>query len=633
MKKTSRSILLILSSIILVVGFCLVYAFGLFHSVQEKMTDRLFLNRGMSQQVVVVAIDDQSLNAIGQWPWDRRVMAKAMDQMKNDGAKPKALGIDVSFSEMSRAGQEDDAVLAKTFAKWRAQNIPVVLPLDLDANNRLVSEPISILKASTQQGFINFPLDGDAVVRRAEHVRGDFKSFSGLLSHMNAPDVYRIDYRGTQGFLTIPFVDVLNGKIPPRIFDQKIVLIGVTAPNLHDFVTTPFNQMAGVLANANAIDTELSGRYLHDLPKWIGFALIAFLVLITAWFVHRTQKLWPLLGFVFAVLACVVVGASVLFGQFLLLPVFYLTFTFFGSFLFFVLFEYITTAKEKAFIRNSFQYYLTPQVIDQLVEHPEKLSLGGEVRRMTILFSDIRGFTTLSESLTPEELTQLLNEYLTAMTDIIMDHGGVVDKYIGDAVMAFWGAPLDHSTQALDACQSAIAMIKKLEILNKGWKIPIKIGIGLNTGTVVVGNMGSQKRFNYTVMGDEVNLASRLESLTKYYGVSMLVSEQTRAAFSASKEVWFRELDCIVVKGKKEPTKIFEVLLRKPTTKEKEAHSAFEFGRAAYAKSKWGVAIKQFQKAINILDDGPSKLFLERSKKFKEHPPEKWEGIYSFTEK
>lgn len=634
MRKLTHSILFSLVLLITTLLSCAVYGFGLFHTVQEKMTDRLFLNKAPSSEVVVIAVDDASLNKIGQWPWERSVFARALDVLQaNSAEKPKAVGIDVSFSEPSRLGEKDDVLFEKALQNMKEQKIPVVLPIDLDETSSLASGPIEILQAVTEQGFINFPLDGDGVVRNAERVRGEHESFSSLLVPVAAPDSYRIDYRGTNGFLTVSFVDVLEGRVPSRIWKDKIVLIGVTAPNLHDFVATPFNQMPGVLANANAIDTLLQGRFFMNLAFPIGYALIALLVLLVGLCVKQIQKMTVLFGALLGLLIAVAVATSIAFGAFLILPIFYLLFAFVFSTIVFLAFGYITTAKEKAFIKNSFQYYLTPQVIDELIKHPEKLSLGGESKRMTILFSDIRGFTTISEKLSPEELTQLLNEYLTAMTDIIMEHHGVVDKYIGDAIMAFWGAPLENENQESDACKSSIAMMKKLQELNKGWKTPLAIGIGMNTGNVVVGNMGSRKRFNYTVMGDEVNLASRLESLTKYYRTSILVTEQTRAAFSASKEIWFRELDLIVVKGKQEPTKIFEVLLKKLNQKEQDAHKYFEQGRLAYTKGNWDMAIRKFEKAIELTNDGPSQLFLERSAKLKLHPPKGWDGVYSFDSK
>jgi adenylate cyclase len=634
MRKLTHSILFSFVLLITALLSCAVYGFGLFHTVQEKMTDRLFLNKAPSSEVVVIAVDDASLNKIGQWPWERSVFARALDVLQmNPSEKPKAVGIDVSFSEPSRSGEKDDVLFQKALQSLKEQNIPVVLPIDLDETSSLASGPIESLRAVTEQGFINFPLDGDGVVRNVERVRGEYKSFSSLLVPVSAPDSYRIDYRGTNGFLTVSFTDVLEGRVPSRIWKDKIVLIGVTAPNLHDFVATPFNQMPGVLANANAIDTLLQGRFFKNLAFPIGYALIALLVLLVGLCVKQIQKMTALFGALLGLLIAVAVATSIAFGTFLILPIFYLLFAFVFSTIVFLAFGYITTAKEKAFIKNSFQYYLTPQVIDELIKHPEKLSLGGESKRMTILFSDIRGFTTISEKLSPEELTQLLNEYLTAMTDIIMEHHGVVDKYIGDAIMAFWGAPLENENQESDACKSSIAMMKKLQELNKRWKTPLAIGIGMNTGNVVVGNMGSRKRFNYTVMGDEVNLASRLESLTKYYRTSILVSEQTRAAFSASKEIWFRELDQIVVKGKQDPTKIFEVLLKKPNQKEQDAHKYFEQGRLAYTKGNWDAAIRKFEKAIELTNDGPSQLFLERSANLKLHPPKGWDGVYSFDQK
>ncbi|MEK7452091.1 MAG: adenylate/guanylate cyclase domain-containing protein, partial [Patescibacteria group bacterium] len=338
---------------------------------------------------------------------------------------------------------------------------------------------------------------------------------------------------------------------------------------------------------------------------------------------------------------------SIAFGFHIMVPLFYELLAFVFAILASLLFEYISTAKEKAFIKNSFQYYLTPHVIEQILKDPEKLKLGGEKRNMTILFSDIRGFTTISEALTPEELTQLLNDYLTAMTDIIMDQNGVVDKYIGDAVMAFWGAPLDNPVHAEDACLSAIAMMKRLRVFNAQSKTPLHIGIGLNTGDVVVGNMGSHKRFNYTVMGDVVNLASRLESLTKYYRVSILVTEETMMQATEGvvkgakgsegaegvNELRFRELDLVIVKGKKEPKKIFELIVDDPSEVLDQALEAFQCGRDAYTKGNWDEATAAFQKAIDLHDDGPSHLFIERCEKLKLHPPENWSGVYAFESK
>ena len=645
--------------------FCVIFlaevpfVFGLFHTVQEKMTDRLFLNKSVSKEVVIVAIDDASLSEVGQWPWPRVVFAQVLEQLTKDvesAGIPKAIGVDVSFSEASSVGSVDDDVFARTLSDLRAREVRVVLPIDLGNKNQIMSQPLASFMDSTAQGFIVSPIDGDGVVRRAETRRGAFESFAHVLVGGEAPDSFRIDYRGTNGFVTVSFADVLHGRIPNRIFKDKIVLIGATAPNLHDFVATPFNQMPGVVLNANQVETLRERIFFQDVDPRLMYGIFALICLITCVVVRRVKRFRTLTLVLAGLFFVLIVDAAIAFGLHIIVPLFYELLVFVFSMVAALAFEYITVAKEKAFIKNSFQYYLTPHVIDELLKHPEKLSLGGESRRMTILFSDIRGFTTISESLSPEELTQLLNEYLTAMTDIIMEHGGVVDKYIGDAIMAFWGAPLDDENQEAEACASSVEMMQKLSELNKTWKTPLAIGIGMNTGNVVVGNMGSKKRFNYTVMGDEVNLASRLERLTKYYRVSVLASESTQTAVQTrypspfegegmgevSREVSrvesnhvsrFRELDLVIVKGKKEPTKIFELIVEESSDALEQAHRHFQSGRALYAKGDWNAAIAEFKKAIALNDDGPSKLFVERCEKFREHPPENWNGVYSFESK
>ncbi len=613
------------------------FVFGLFQTVQEKITDRLFLQKTGSGKIVVIAIDDASIADIGQWPWPRTAFATILDQLISDPLnKPVSVGIDVSFSEPSRVGSDDDVRLSEALERARAAGVSVVLPIDLASNtNRVLSEPFPLFKERTQQGFINIPLDGDGVARYSDWSRSGTmtESFSHALAPVAAPNPFRIDYRGTNGFSVIPFLDVAIGQIPSRIFKDKIVLIGATAPNLHDDVATPFNKMAGVFVNANAINTLLAGKFFTSLDRAIAFVLIGLIAAFVSLIVRRIKKLIPLLFSLVAVLVAIVVATSVAFGFYLLLPIFYFFLAFVLSLIASLAFHYITESKEKEFIRKSFQYYLTPHVIDEILKHPEKLSLGGESRHMTILFSDIRGFTTISESLTPEELTHLLNEYLTAMTDIIMEHGGVVDKYIGDAIMAFWGAPLDDANQESEACMSSVLMMQKLAELNKTWKTPLAIGIGMNSGNVVVGNMGSHKRFNYTVMGDEVNLASRLESLTKYYRVSVLVSESTYRAIGSESGFYFRELDLVVVKGKKEPTKLFELLVEKPSATDDQALVYFQAGRALYKKGQWDSAIAKFKKAIALNNDGPSQLFIERCEKFRVHPPQNWNGVYVFENK
>src|SRR3989338_1251769 len=261
-------------------------------------------------------------------------------------------------------------------------------------------------------------------------------------------------------------------------------------------------------------------------------------------------------------------------------------------------------------IKDAFQQYMSPAVIEELLKHPEKLKLGGEKKEITVFFSDIRSFATISEKFTPEKLVHVLNEYLSAMTEIIIKNKGVVDKYIGDAIMAFWNAPLDEPEHARLACLSALEMTRKLKELNKKWIKDgvgeLKIGIGLNTGEVIVGNMGSIQRFDYTIIGDNVNLASRIETLNKVYGCPVLASEFTHEKVKDSFAC--REVDFVMVQGRQKPTRLYEIVCKKEEeTKEiREFIKIFEKGLELYRDAKWDEAIKSFEKSAKFNNDATS---------------------------
>lgn len=290
--------------------------------------------------------------------------------------------------------------------------------------------------------------------------------------------------------------------------------------------------------------------------------------------------------------------------------------------------------EEKQKLRGAFQQYVSASVVEEITKNPEKLKLGGEKKVLSVFFSDIRGFTTLSEKMTPEQLVAFLNEYLTAMTDIIMVEKGLVDKYIGDAIMAFWGAPIDNPTHAIDACTSAIKMKKKMIEISNDFKkkgLPeIKIGMGINTGDMVVGNMGSTNRFDYTVIGDNVNLASRLESLTKQYHAGINISQST---YDMIKDKGFaaRELDLVAVKGKTKPIRIYELVgfEKELAKKELDLIKDFQKGIKFYFDKKWKEAIKVFEECKKKYNDETSDVYIERCKEFiKNNPGKDWDGVF-----
>jgi adenylate cyclase len=306
--------------------------------------------------------------------------------------------------------------------------------------------------------------------------------------------------------------------------------------------------------------------------------------------------------------------------------------------------RYLSEEREKRWIRDTFRRYLNPEVLEHLAREPERVRLGGEEREVTIFFSDIRGFTTISEALQkqagPEGVAELMNEYLTAMTKILFEHEGLLDKYIGDAVMAFWGAPVVVPDHAARACWTALHMLDALAPLNERWRgrgwPPVAIGIGISTGEVVVGNFGSETRFNYTIFGDDVNLASRLEGLNKTYHTRILLSERTQRA--VADEFVCREIDRVEVKGKHERVTIYELL--GPLAADADGRwrrLAADFAEmlGAYRARDWGGAEARLARLAAEWDgDGPSAEFARRIRELRAaQPGEAWDGVYRPTEK
>ncbi|MBP2674353.1 MAG: adenylate/guanylate cyclase with Chase sensor, partial [Deltaproteobacteria bacterium] len=292
-----------------------------------------------------------------------------------------------------------------------------------------------------------------------------------------------------------------------------------------------------------------------------------------------------------------------------------------------------TEGAQKRFLKNTFRQYLSPEYIEQLIAHPERVKLGGERRTLSIFFSDLQGFTGISEGLTPEELTALLNEYLSAMTDILQEEGGTVDKYIGDAIVAFWNAPIeqpDHAERAARAalrCQEKLAEMRPL--LRERFGKDLFMRIGLNTGSAVVGNMGSRTRFDYTVLGDAVNLASRLEGINKQFGTYILASEALRERLPES--VPAREVSRVAVVGRKEPVRAFELLGGKEAAARGKELALFAEGLRAFTGGNFPAALETFLATAEA--DPPAAAYARKCRALIEQPPQRWEGVWVMTEK
>ncbi len=413
---------------------------------------------------------------------------------------------------------------------------------------------------------------------------------------------------------------------PPEAFAGKWVLVGLTAPGLLDLKASPMGGVyPGVEVHATLLDNLLQGDFLQTLPGWALWAwALALAAGIAAAVLFSPRLGVTLAAFGLAAVLCLSLSALA-FWQGLwndpVLPGTALALSFGLA----TAYSYATEGRQKLYIRRMFGQYMSETVISHLLAHPEKLKLGGERRRVTLFFSDLAGFTTISERLDAETVVALLNDYLSAMTEIILEEEGTVDKFEGDAIMALWGAPLDQGDQAVRACRAALRQRAALADLNRrfaGLQLPpLSMRIGLNTGEAIVGNLGSAKRFDYTVIGDTVNLASRLEGLNKFYQTAIMASETTVAG--CNEAVAFRELDLVAVKGKEKPVRVFEVVaLKRDLTPELETRNR-EFAQALelYRQGDFPAAAAGFTALLEKFPaDGPAETFLGRCWRFQDDP-------------
>ena len=444
-----------------------------------------------------------------------------------------------------------------------------------------------------------------------------------------------------------PSLDIPAGILHSGVLKDKIVFVGATLFDLHDVFSTPFLnvggaqvQTPGVEIHANALQTLLDDNAYNFAPDWVNFLIALAIGLVVLFFTNRFKIFTSILLTIVLLVFYSVINVMAFMDQVVLEyinPNLSAFFVFTGNYVV----KYLSSQKEKALIKGAFAHYVPEKVVEALLNNPNLLQLGGEEREMTVMFSDVAGFTTISEKLTPKELVALLNEYLTAMTDIVLLNEGIIDKYEGDAIMAEWGAPIWSFDHAFKAVHSSILMQRKLREMRESFNTrglpPLTARIGINTGQMVVGNMGSRDVFDYTVMGDNVNLASRLEGANKPYNTDIMISEATYE--QVKQKVRCRELDYIRVKGKTEPIRVYEVInhLRDPFSSEQEEMvKHFVQGLEIYREGDFNGAAGYFDKALKLNpEDGPSILFKKRCDYFLKNPPEKekWDGVFTMTTK
>ncbi len=452
--------------------------------------------------------------------------------------------------------------------------------------------------------------------------------------------------------------EILNEESSYRnLFRDKVFIIGSTMPEDRDLLACSFaegkrkgdNLIYGVEFHANIIQNVLSNNYLYAQSKESELLVILFLTAISFYISSFIRKIKLRIGFLVEVANFIFVLFSI-YGIYELSIIFFIhnklviaivspslavIIGYFSS----TAYHFLKERQQNVMIKGMFSQYVSKEVVNQLLVDPEKLRLGGERKNLSILFSDIAGFTTFAEKKQPEELVSFINEFLSAMTDIILDHKGTLDKYLGDAVMAFWGAPVEVKDHAYKACITALQMQEKLVEMREKWsnvgETPIRIRIGINTGDVIVGNIGGEKRFDYTVLGDNVNLASRLEGANKEYATNIMISDAT---YDCCKDkILVRELDVIRVKGKNKPTKVYELISIVGDKKAEEAVEKMDLYFQAlelYRQKSFEPALDYFKRSFEKLGDYPSKVYMQRCEFYLKNPPnENWDGVFEMKTK
>ncbi len=650
-------------------------------------------------RILHVTIDQSSLDHFeGEslyWPWPRGIYEALLRFLKKGGAQ--AVVFDVLFTNPSATGASEDQILGKALKEFG----PVAMAMETGAGSdprhskipperfALDSGPIvaasaperrsartpvpEILAGSRMLGDTKVDADLDGVFRRVPVVVSyggrlypTLPAAAAMLATGKTLDELRprltdgrllVRYHGKsmtadariKTYDAYPIGDLLlawqaiedkrKPALDPALFKDKIVFVGMSAAGLLDNHPSPVSAvMAGTEIVAAATDNLIHGDGLAKAPFSSVLGLVVLALTFAALASRMSASLWASLGFLSSTSALLAGIAGYAFTRGVWLDIVAPQLALWLGFACASAYGYAVEGRQKRYIQQAFSFYLSPEVVRQIAERAEALALGGERRDATFYFSDIEGFTSFSEKLGPEKLTQLMNRYLGEMTETVLASGGTLDKYIGDAIMAFWGAPLPCEGHELVACKVALANQKKLAALKPEFDRlgypPVRNRIGLNTGPAIIGNMGSPKRFSYTAIGDAVNLASRLEGANKAYGTYILISETTRRGAGDAIEV--RELDFVKVKGKSEAIRVYELLGLKGETDQAllEKAKLFEHALGTFRSRRFAEARTEFQLIMAKQPDHACENYLERCENYLENPPSPdWDGSNALTEK
>jgi adenylate cyclase len=671
-----------------------------FENFELKTYDARFNLRGdmntEADNICIVAIDDQSFLGLNRrWPFSRSLFAKAILNLAEAGAK--LIILDIEFTEPDEKNRRGDLVLAAAIKRAGNVLLSGKLVTEYTSNdifNSYLLPPISLLlDAGATWGLINILEDHDGFIRRyllfvkredQVYYPLSIQAFRYLQGNLNKKikiedegyfvignrripkkdfNSMLINYRGpAKSFPTYSLSSILDdvdfelfGDEDTDIFEihklegtfkDKIVLIGATAEELQDNKFTPFfeykgikRKMPGVEMHANALSTLLRGDFIVPQNAFLRLFLVLLLSFVS---MLLTKWLKPFRGLL-AVVGILVAYLIWSFYSFihnlvwihLTAPTTAIILSYFGN----VVHQTLTEQRERIRIKKTWQHFMAKSVIDNMLESGEMPTFGGERRELTVLFSDIRGFTTYTERHASQEVVQRLNEYLSSMVEVIFKNEGTLDKFVGDEIMAIYGAPIPYKNHAEKACITALQMVSRLRELQRAWSHNnqdyFQIGIGVNSGKMIIGNLGSAQLFDYTVIGDEVNLGARLEGTNKQYGTTIIISEFTYKL--VRRKVIVRELDLVRVKGKKKPVRIYELrgMGSIPRIEKELVIDVYHRGLKYYRERKWYQALTEFKRILEYFPtDGPTRVYIKRCLGFIENPPqESWDGVYEFTTK
>ena len=679
----------------------LLQVLGMFEMLENKSFDMRFRLRGPKivdeTGIALVTIDDQSfLSLKHKWPFPRSYFARAIENLADAGAA--LIIVDIELTEPSNINPYDDQFLSQIIRNFPHVILAGKLVTEYGSHqtiNRYPLKPLpEFLSAGAHWAYANVNLDEDGFIRRYNLFQDlhDKKYFSLVIEALRylqnisqqaistdndenikvgkfvipkyQDNTMLINFAGQAGhFPTYSFANILDDHrltLPDPdedtdifdlwkesgMFKDKIVFLGASAEELQDNKFTPFfsyegikQKMPGVEMHANALHTILTGDFIEPASSLFVFFILIILAIIA--FI-LSGKLPPLLGLIsgIGVIISYLIICYLFFSKMnTWLPMVYPVANFSLCYGANIVHKILVEQREKGRYRKTFQQYVARSVVDSMLNTGELPKYGGERKTLTVLFSDIRSFTTYSEKYQPEIVVQRLSEYLTAMVDTIFKHNGTLDKFVGDEIMAVYGAPYYFADHAQRACETALDMVSSLRTLQKNWSEKeleyFQIGIGINTGKVIVGNLGSIQLFDYTVIGDEVNLGARLEGANKHYSTTIIISEST---FQEVKhKAIARELDNVRVKGKKRPVKIYELrgMHSLPTIEKDLIIDVYTYALELFKQKKWNKALQEFRRILRYFpSDGPSRVYTMRCLEFIQSPPsENWDGVFEFAVK